>query len=167
MKQCTKHCSETKTMVRILLVFMVETWHEMFLKQLCNLTEWRDCFQVAWFFLIILRSDWVISIFPHFPRIKCSFPKGSVQLILPFNIYRLIRTVLSLVIWWHTVLHFLFFLTSVPDLSSAWKKQGTGWEPAGWNPVQKVKVMWTGRAECFQDSMKNHIVYFTRVSTQI
>lgn len=150
-------------MVRILLVFMVETCHEIFLKQLCNLMGWIGFFQVVWFFLIILRSDGVISLFPHFPRTKCSFPKGSVQLIPPFNIYRLIRTVLSLVIWWHTVLHFLLFLTSMPDLSSAWKKQGTGWEPAGWNPVRKVKVMWMGRAECFQDSMKNHIVYFTRL----
>lgn len=51
---------------------------------------------MVWFFLIILRSDGVISLFPHFPRIKCSFPKGSVQLIPPFNIYRLIRTVLSI-----------------------------------------------------------------------
>lgn len=44
-------------MVRILSVFMIETWHEIFFKQLCNLTGWRDCLQVGWLFLITLKSD--------------------------------------------------------------------------------------------------------------
>lgn len=54
----------------------------------------------------------------------------------------------------------------MPDLSGAWKEQGTGGEPAGWNPSGKVKVMVIGRAECFEDLMKI-AVYFLRAAAQI
>lgn len=114
-------------------------------------------------------ATWPLRRHPPYSHVCSQIQLGhwlSAPLRGEANIYRLTRTLPSLVIWWPRLLRFLLFLTWMPDLSGAWKEQGTGWEPAGWNPAGKVKVMVTGRAECFEDLM-NITVYFLRVSAQI